>query len=549
MLQKSTLLILISLLFSGMLSAQICTPDTSFTTPGIYPSNLPDGCLNQMYDDVITVVVPQDTTINIPPFGNTTVPIDSIVLVNVKNLQTGLSYACGNPSCGFAGNTSGCIRLSGTPTVAGTNTLKIITDVHVTLPIVGAQAIRDSSFTVQFTVGSGPSVVSTSTVDASCGQSNGSATVAATGGGPFTFTWSTGLTVSDTVSTLANVAAGTYSVNIASSNGCDVDTTITIANAGGPVVNNPQAANISCNGAADGSVTLGVMGGTAPYSYAWSNGDTTQNISNLGPGNYSVTITDAANCVANYSVTLTEPPVLVLMLESQSDVLCNGDMNGAASVTGSGGTGNLAYSWSTGANTTGVNNLPVGTHTAYITDDNGCMDSVSVTISEPDELTSTSGGENTLTGLMIGRAWVTPVGGTPPYDYVWSNGGVTDTISNLGAGEYTVTIVDNNSCTVLDTVLVNADPNSIEDDIAAGISNWEVFPNPTSQDVNVIMDFDRIQEVNIDLFDMNGRLIERQSARTQRWQGNFNLSNQARGLYLMRVSTSQGASTRKIVKN
>ena len=111
MLQKSTLLILISLLFSGMLSAQICTPDTSFTTPGIYPSNLPDGCLNQTYDDVITVVVPQDTTVNIPPFGNTTVPIDSIVLVNVKNLQTGLSYACGNPSCGFAGNTSGCILI------------------------------------------------------------------------------------------------------------------------------------------------------------------------------------------------------------------------------------------------------------------------------------------------------------------------------------------------------------------------------------------------------------------------------------------------------
>jgi len=548
MLQKSTLLILLSLLFSGFMSAQNCTPDTSYHTPGIYPANLPDGCINQTYDAVITVVVPFDTLVNVPGFGNVRVPIDSIVLVNVNNMHSGLSYQCGVSSCGFPGNTSGCLRVSGTPTASGTNTLRVITDVHVTLPLVGAQVVRDSTFSVQFTVGDAPVVTSTIS-DATCGMANGSATVNATGAGPFDFTWSTGLMVTDTTSTLANVASGNYTVTVEGSNGCLVNTSVTINDVGGAVVDSSQTADISCNGANDGTAAVFLSGGMAPYTYSWSNMATTSSVSNLAPGPYSVTITDAANCVTNYSVMITEPAALTLMLDSQSDILCFGDMNGAASVTGSGGTGNLAYSWSNGATTTGVNNLSAGMHMAYITDDNGCKDSVSVTIAEPTELTSTSGGENTLTNIMIGRAWVTPSGGTPPYDYIWSNGGITDTISNLAGGEYTVTTVDNNGCTVLDTVLVNEDPNSIEDDIAAGISSWEVFPNPTAQDVQVYMQFDRIQEVKIDLFDMNGRLIARQSAHTQSWNGSFNLGDHPTGLYLMRVSTSQGASTRKIVKN
>lgn len=539
---------LMGLLFGGLLTAQVCTPDPSFTSPGVYPANLPDGCLNQMYNAVVTVVVPEDTVVNVPPFGMTTLPIDSIVLIGVTNLQTGLSYQCGNPSCGFPGNTAGCIRVSGIPTVSGTNTLKIITDVHVTLPIVGPQAIRDSSFSIQFTVGAAPSATATIT-DATCGQANGSATVTAAGTGPFDFTWSTGLTATGTSSTLANVAAGTYMVNIAGANGCDLDTTITVNNTGGPVVNNPQAANVSCNGAADGAVTLSVMGGTMPYTFSWSNGATTQNISNLPPGNYSLTITDAGNCVTNYSVMITEPPAISLMLSAQADVLCFGDMNGSATVMGSGGTGNLAYSWSTGGNTNSVNNLPAGMHTAYVTDANGCQDSVSVTIAEPAQLMSAVGGENNIANLMVGRAWVSISGGTPPYNYTWNNGGVGDTISNLVGGTYSVTVVDDNGCTILDTVMIGEDPNSIEDDIAAGISSWEVFPNPTAEDMQVEVQFDRVQEMNIDLFDMNGRLIERQSARAQSWQGRFNLSTQPAGLYLLRVNTPQGASSRKVVKN
>lgn len=548
MLQKSTLLILFSLLFSGFLSAQVCTPDPAFTSPGIYPASLADGCMNQTYNAVITVVVPLDTLVAVPGFGNIRVPIDSFVLVNVNNLQAGMNYQCGNSSCVFPGNTSGCILVDGSPTVSGTNTLKVITDVHVTLPIVGAQVIRDSTFTIQFTVAAAPAVA-TVIADATCGMANGSATVNATGSGPFDFTWNTGLMVNGVTSTLANVASGNYTVTVEGTNGCSVDTILTINDIGGATVDSTQVANVSCNGSDNGTAALFLSGGMAPYTYNWSNMAATSSISNLAPGMYTVTITDAANCVTNTSVTITEPAAISLTLDSQTDILCFGDMNGGGSVSGSGGSGTLAYSWSTGAMINSVNNLPAGMHTAYVTDGNGCMDSVSVTIVEPTQLTSVDGGVNTLTGIMIGRAWVTVSGGTPPYTYLWNNGGTTDTISNLAGGEYTVTIVDGNGCTTLDSAMVNEDPNSIEDEIAAGISSWEVFPNPTAQDVQVRMQLDRMQDVTIDLFDMNGRLIARQSAYTQSWNGSFNLGEQPTGLYLMRVSTQQGMSTRKIVKN
>lgn len=549
MLQKSTLLFILSLVFGGFLSAQVCTPDTSYHSPGIYPANLPDGCLNQMYDAVITVVVPRDTVVNIPPFGSTTVPIDSIVLIRVNNLQTGLSVQCGNPSCGFPGNTSGCIRLSGIPTVSGTNTLRIITDVHVTLPIVGAQAIRDSTFTIQFTVGDVPTL-GTSVVDASCGMANGAATVSATGSGPFIFTWNTGqIDTSASSSTLANAASGNYTVNVEGSNGCSADSIITINSAGGVAVDSSRKANVSCNGSTDGSISVFLSGGTAPYSYSWSNMATTQNLSNLAPGTYTLTITDNANCVTTFSATIGQPTALDILLDMKTDVKCFGGMDGTAIVTGLGGTGALNYSWSTGATGSNISNLVAGMHTAYVTDANGCIDSVSLTVSEPTAITSTVTSVNSIMGLATGKAWVDVMGGTPPYTYFWATGGATDTISNVAAGSYDVTITDANGCTHLDTVVVGEDPNGIEEDLAAGISTWEVFPNPTAQSVNVRMEFDRIQEMTIDLFDMNGRLIERQSARGRSWEGNFNLTNQAAGLYLLRVSTPQGASSRKIVKN
>ncbi len=548
MLQKSTLLLFLSLLFSGFLSAQMCTPDTSFHTPGIYPANLPDGCVDGMYDAVITVVVPQDTLVNIPPFGSTTVPIDSIVLISVNNLHPGLSYQCGRPSCGFPGNTSGCIRLSGTPTVSGTRTLRIITDVHVTLPIVGAQAIRDSTFSIQFTVGDVPAVTTT-LVDATCGMATGSATVNATGTGPFNFSWNTGLMVIGSTSTLANIASGNYSVNIEGANGCSIDTTLTINDTGGAVVDSTQKVNVSCNGANDGSVTVFLSGGTAPYSYNWSNMDTTQTASNLAPGSHTVTITDAANCVTTFSTSISQPVALDVILGMKTDVKCFGDMDGTATVTGTGGTTPLTFSWSNGATGSSVSTLAAGMHSVYVTDDNGCVDSLNLSISQPSQLTSTAGAVNSIMGLTTGRAWVDVMGGTPPYAYFWSTGASSDTISNVGPGSYDVTITDANGCIQLDTAVVGEDPNGIEEDLAAGISSWEVFPNPTSEDVQIRMELDKMQSIHIDLFDMNGRLIERQSAHAQSWQGSFRLQDLAAGLYLLRVSTSQGGSTRRIVKN
>ena len=691
----TTLLFMISLLFGGYISAQVCTPDSSFTAPGIYPANLPSACINQAYDEVITVVVPQDTVVNIPPLGNVTVPIDSFVLINVKNLHPGLSFQCGNPSCGFPGNSIGCIRVSGIPTTMGTNVVKIITDVHVTLPIVGATAIRDSTFTLQFTVGAamtasittstgdtticgndtlqlsgnggfnsyvwstgdttqtidvmsagtywvkaksggcqdstaiiitpqtGPSIT-TAIMDATCGMANGSAAATATGVSPFTFTWSTGLMGTGTNSLLAGVSSGNYILTVEDANGCAADTIVSISDVGGASIDSSQVNHVTCNGAADGSISVFLSGGTTPYSFDWSNMASTQNLSNLGPGSYTLTLTDNSNCVTTFSANITEPATLDLNTIFQSDPLCYGGMNGSANVLASGGTTPYTYSWSGGGSGDMNNMLAAGMHSAYVTDGNNCKDTVSVTISQPDSLDimasvidpdcfgatgeiglTVSGGaggftyqwtvfpaqtgatatnliadtysctvtdmngcvktytgtlteppllvsvdsaQNTISGQSNGRAWVDVSGGTPPYTYSWSNGGMTDTISNLPAGNYPVTITDAKGCTAIDTAMVGEDPNGIEDEIAAGISSWELFPNPTSSQVMIQLKLDRVQPIKVSLFDMNGRLLAEQSAQAQNWEGSFDLTEQTAGLYLLRVTTAQGASGRRIIK-
>ncbi|MGB0982448.1 MAG: T9SS type A sorting domain-containing protein [Saprospiraceae bacterium] len=294
------------------------------------------------------------------------------------------------------------------------------------------------------------------------GASTGRATARGTGGtGVHAYAWSSG----QTDSVASNLAAGTYTVTVTDANGCTANTSVTITEPTAVIASISASTNVSCNGLSDGRATARGAGGTGGHTYAWSSGQTDSVASNLAAGTYTVTVTDASGCTANTSVIITEPAVLIASISGQTNIDCNGNTTGSATVMGTGGTMNYSYAWDAAAGnqtTAMASNLGAGTYNVTITDANNCTANTSVTITEPMALTASAAVTSNYNGTDVscnaatnGKATVTAMGGTMPYTYVWSNGQTDTTASNLGAGTYTVTVTDANGCTMSASVTVN----------------------------------------------------------------------------------------------
>lgn len=285
-------------------------------------------------------------------------------------------------------------------------------------------------------------------VDIDCaGNASGSATAVFSGGDePYSYLWSTGASGA----TISNLTAGTYSVTVSDANGCSANGSVNIF-APAPINGFLTVTRPLCNGDETGAIDLNVVGGTPPYSYQWSTGATTQDISNLPAGAYGVTITDANDCFIVRSTTVGEPPALAMAATLQ-DALCNGSNEGAFTVDVSGGTPPYTYLWNTGATTANLGGLTAGDYSLTATDANGCTIGFSGTISEPPLLEVVSVGTGiACNGAATGSVDITVSGGTPPFTYAWSNGATTEDISGLSIGNYSLTVTDFNGCTATTT--------------------------------------------------------------------------------------------------
>ena len=322
--------------------------------------------------------------------------------------------------------------------------------------------------------------VSVGGVNISCaGGSTGSATASATGGTlPYHYLWTPS---GDTTASETGLSAGPISVLVTDANGCTgsaYDTLTQPDSLLSSVVSvslYPGGFNITCKGLTNGSVDLGVTGGTAPYTYAWSNAATTQDLSGIGAGTYNVTVTDTNGCATTNSVTLTEPDTLDPVVASPTsaggyNIGCHGESSGAINTLVTGGTTPYTYLWSNAATTANLIHLSVGTYFLTVTDLNGCTDTASVYLSQPDTIlplitsVTFNGGVNiTCAGNSNGSDSVSVTGGTPAYSYFWSTSDTTQTVSGLSAGPISVHIVDANGCSAdgYDTLLaplpLNAD--------------------------------------------------------------------------------------------
>ncbi|MFB9098324.1 T9SS type A sorting domain-containing protein [Flavobacterium jumunjinense] len=290
--------------------------------------------------------------------------------------------------------------------------------------------------------------------NASCnGGSNGGATASATGGtAPYTYAWGNGATTAS----ITGVIAGTYNVTITDDNGCTDMASITITEPTALVASAIVDNNASCNGGSNGGATASATGGTAPYTYAWSNGATTASITGIIAGTYTCTITDANGCTDTASITITEPTALVASAIADNNVSCNGGSNGGATASATGGTAPYTYAWSNGATTASITGIVAGTYTCTITDANGCTDMASITITEPTAVVASAITDNNAScnGGSNGEATASATGGTAPYTYAWSNGATTASITGIVAGTYTCTITDANGCTDIASITI-----------------------------------------------------------------------------------------------
>ncbi len=282
---------------------------------------------------------------------------------------------------------------------------------------------------------------------------DGTATATPTGGtSPYTYAWNNG----DTTATIIGLAPGPYTVTVEDANGCTHVQTVTVNSFDCTLTATITTTPLTCFGANDGTASVAANNGIPPYTYLWSNGDTTATASNLAPGSYTATVTDNAGCSQVLSEQVIGPPALQANASATPETGFNRN-DGTATAAPVGGTPPYAYSWSNGGNTPTITGLVPGTYTVTVEDANGCSTSQTVVVSAFNcNLAASVTATNVLcAGQANGSATATPVNGTAPYTYAWSNGWNTPTIADLMAGIYTVTISDAAGCQAIGTATVS----------------------------------------------------------------------------------------------
>lgn len=282
------------------------------------------------------------------------------------------------------------------------------------------------------------------------GEEDGRITVTAQDGVlPYTFAWSDG----GSGGTRTGLKPGLYSVTVTDAARCQKSATVTIQPAGPFAISISKTDAVTC-GVGTGSAEVTVTQGTGPFTYRWSNNQTTARINNLLAGTYRVTVTDGRGCTLTDSVTINEPPGVNVSIMA-TDVLCEGDRSGTATAIVTGGTLPFVFLWSNGASTQRIENLAPGTYRVTVTDKNGCEASAQATIRSASNPQLTLTGSGTIcSGLDTGRVTAQVTGGTMPYVFRWNTGNNTATITNLGSGTYVVTVTDANKCTDTDSVRI-----------------------------------------------------------------------------------------------
>jgi len=296
----------------------------------------------------------------------------------------------------------------------------------------------------------------TEQTDATCfGANDGALQVAASGGnGVFTYSWNTG----ENTPELGNLTAGTYTLTVTDGENCSATISLTVLQPD-ELMANATATGVTAPGSNDGTATANPAGGTAPYTFAWSTGQSEQMIGGLAAGMYTVTVADANGCTVVQTVEVWDAVCNLSGGISATDPTCHGLDNGSATVTTSGGIAPLAYAWSSGAATQMAEHLTAGDYSVTVTDANDCAFITAITLNEPSLLTLAPASvvHATCPNIADGSASAVAGGGTGTVTILWNNGQQGPLASGLAAGTYTATATDANGCTAVVQMTILAD--------------------------------------------------------------------------------------------
>ncbi|HAA15072.1 MAG TPA: hypothetical protein DCE41_26600, partial [Cytophagales bacterium] len=367
-----------------------------------------------------------------------------------------------------------------------------------TVVVTDGNGCSDSLVDIQVTEPSGITLDASLVTPAGCfGEFNGAVDVSVSGGGgTLDFDWTGPNGFTSTNEDIANLEAGTYILTVTDlATGCELIESFVVTE-NPEIVVTPTPNNPSACGATDGSITLAVSGGTGPYSFLWSDGSTNQNLTGVGGGTYSVTVTDAATCSVDVlNIDLNEPGGITSLSFSRVDVNCHGDSTGSIDLTVIGGTAPFSYDWRNSSNqvvaSTGTEDpsaLPADTYTVVVTDANSCTAMGTVTILESPDIVLAETVRNVSTcGLTDGRIIVEATGGAGGFTFEWKDtngvlpGETNDTLDNVGAGIYTVIVTDANLCQDSISNIIISEPSDVTIDSSVvsdvtcfGDSNGEI---------------------------------------------------------------------------
>ncbi|MBI5541651.1 MAG: T9SS type A sorting domain-containing protein [Bacteroidia bacterium] len=284
--------------------------------------------------------------------------------------------------------------------------------------------------------------ISETHVQPTCGQCNGSINVTASGGvAPYSYYWNNGITLTWE----SNLCPDDYTCTITDAVGCTSMTAVILTN--GPIII-MSTVNATC-GVCNGSASVSVFGGLPPYSYQWSNGNTTPNIINSCAGTYTLTVTDQNMCTSTSGDNIVATSVVTISNIATTPTTCN-QCNGIANPNISGGTAPYMFTWSNGLNTSTANGLCEGNYFLTITDNMGCTDTASFTIlnSSGFNVVLDTAINSNCANNSLGSITVHAIGGSGGYTYLWSPGGENiPSISDLTFGYYTVFVTESGGCT------------------------------------------------------------------------------------------------------
>lgn len=282
---------------------------------------------------------------------------------------------------------------------------------------------------------------------------------------PYTYLWTFPNSNTATTQYISNLSlTGTYSVEVHDSKGCSTSPATATIDLTSPteIMTSGIITDVTINGYSNGAIDLSVTGGTGAYTYLWSNSETTEDITGIPAGAYTVTVTDANNCTKTSTFTVNEPTVLEIVLEDLTNISCHGETDGSIYAYGEGGVSPYTYLWSTGSTDPEIYSLAVGDYTLTVTDANGAIAIATYSITEPDPLADNAVVVNVSCFMSSdGSISLFPTGGTAPYNYIWSNQETTSAITDLYAGSYSVTIFDDHGCQFFETYTIT-EPDILE---------------------------------------------------------------------------------------